>query len=720
MNRIAVNIGNRELSIEQGSVAKQSHGSAWVTYGETVVLVAVVSAEAREGIDFFPLTVDYREQTSAAGKIPGGFFKREGRPTEKEILTSRLIDRTIRPLFPEGYRREVQVSALVLSADQENDPDILSIVGASAALTASPIPFSGPVGAVRVGLREGSFVFNPTVKEMEDSRLNLVLAGTADSIIMLEGWAREVSEDTLCEAIVQGWDRIKEIVSAQMPLAAAKEEFSGGIDAEVVREIEAFLAERLPNAYGYPEKHQRSAFYATLQEEYLAAQPEDRREAASRAYAIAFERSIRKLILSSGRRFDGRGPRDIRPLASSVSVLPRPHGSAMFTRGQTQCLASVTLGSKGDEQMIDGLYEESSKRFMLHYNFPPFSVGEVAPVRGPGRREIGHGALAERSIAGLIPPEETFPYTIRVVANILECNGSSSMATVCAASLALMDAGVPLPKHVAGVALGLIIEDASRYLILTDIAGEEDHYGDLDLKIAGTEDGITGFQMDVKCCHVTPAILREAVVQSKEARLAILSSMKQTISAPRPHLSAYAPKVVSVRINPEKIGLVIGPGGKNIRSMIQRHSVDIDVIDTTGEVRIMSSDLSACERAAQEIRDLTAEPEVGKVYDGVVTRLMNFGAFVKFMPNQEGMVHISELDHQRVDTVEDAVKVGMPVKVKVIGIDELGRVNLSCKQAMTAEEIRKVKEAHRHLPRSKPQPPRSRSRPPRHRAGPRR
>lgn len=685
MEKIQLEIGGKLLTLEKGAVAKQSDSAVWVTCGDTIVLVAVVAEkEPREGADFFPLTVEYREQTSAAGKIPGGFFKREGRPSEKETLTCRLIDRSLRPLFPAGFLNETQVIALVLSADQDNDPALLSIIGASAALHASWIPFQGPVGAVRVGLVDNRFVVNPGNAEAEQSELNLVLSTTENALVMMEGSAKEISEEKFLEAVAFGSSHARALVEIQKSWLGTKVEVNSQLDQAMLEKVSKLLDENLPQAYQYPEKSSRNDFYKKLEETFLAEYEEEKQKEAKSIFNRVFEDKIRRLILSTGKRLDGRGCEEIRPIQSRIALLPRAHGSSLFTRGQTQCLASVTLGAKSDEQIIDGLFEETSKRFMLHYNFPGFSVGEVTPFRAPSRREIGHGALAERSLACIIPPEETFPYTIRIVANILESNGSSSMATVCAGSLALMDAGVPVPKHVAGVALGMIMEDGKQ-LILTDIAGEEDHVGDLDLKMAGTMDGITGFQMDVKTTQFTYEVLEKVVRQSRKGCQEIIEKMNQTASSPRPEISPYAPKVLSLRIKPEKIGLVIGPGGKTIRGIIERTGVKIDVSDD-GEVRIASPDQQACDKAAAEVKGLTDEAVVGQIYEGVVTRIMNFGAFVKILPMQEGMVHISELEHHRVEKVEDVVKVGDVIKVKVIEIDDQGRVNLSRKQLLPRPE----------------------------------
>lgn len=684
MNKIEIGIGDSILSIEKGNVARQADGSVWVRCGETIVLVTAVAAkEEREDAAFFPLTCDYREEFSAAGKIPGGFFKREGRPSERETLICRLIDRSIRPLFPENYFKEVQIISLVLSLDPENDPDLLSIIGASAALTSSKIPFSGPIGAVKVGLVEDTFVINPTISQLENSQLSLLLSGTENSIIMMEGWAKEISEEKFLEAVSLGFEKIKEVIAAQKPWIAQKEEsVSANPDEQIKEKAENLLQEKLKQLYDYSEKKDRNQFYQTLKEEFLAGlEDEEKKKEGEKVFEKVLKDKIRKLILTEGKRLDGRESEDIRSIDCKINLLPRTHGSSMFTRGQTQCLASVTLGTSSDEQTIDGLYEKTSKRFMLHYNFPPFSVGEASFLKGPSRRDIGHGALAEKSLSFGMPDEEKFPYTVRIVADILESNGSSSMATVCAGSLALMDAGIPVQKHVAGIALGMIAEE-NKHIILTDIAGEEDHYGDMDLKIAGTIDGITGFQMDVKSCCLTYEILKKAVEQSKKARVKILENMHQTISSPKPSISAYAPQMIRFLINPDKIGLVIGPGGKTIKRIIEETKVKIDV-DDTGEVKISSPDKESCQKAEKEIKSLIEEPEIGKIYEGTVTKILAFGAFVKILPSQEGMIHISELAPQRVNKVEDILKVGDTVKAKVLKIDG-GKISLSRKQALSS------------------------------------
>lgn len=683
--KITIPCGNSPITVELNKVAKQSSGSALVRKGDTIVLTTVVGAEEeREDIDFFPLVCDYREQTSAAGKIPGGFFKREGKPTEREILISRLIDRSIRPLFPEDYRREVQVVSFVLSADQENDTDILAIIGASFALSSSPIPLKKSISGVKVAMVDGKFLLNPTKQEIEKSNLNLIISGTENSIVMLEGQGKEISENDFLNAVEFGMENLKECLKYVEEVRGNKINIEKvRFDEEIIKDVSSFIEERIKEVFNYPEKKSRNDFYKLLENQLLEKYDEEKQEEVKKVFEEVLKDRIRKLVVETGKRLDGRGKEEVRPIECEVGLLPRVHGSALFTRGQTQCLASLTLGTSADEQIIDGLYEETTKRFMLHYNFPPFSVGEVSPLRAPSRREIGHGALAEKSLAPFIPDEKDFPYTIRIVANILESNGSSSMATVCAGSLALMDAGVPFKKHIGGVALGMI-KEGEKYILLTDIQGEEDHYGDLDLKIAGSKDGITGFQMDVKTDEFTFDILKEAVFQSRKGRIEILNKMYETISSPREEISQYAPKIYNISVDPNKIGLVIGSGGKTIKKIIEDTGAEID-IQEDGNIRIYSSDVNACKKAAEEIKKITKGPEVGEIYEGVVTKILPFGAIVKISPSQEGLVHISEMAPYRIKKVEDILKVGTKVSVKVIGIDEQGRPVLSRKQALKKE-----------------------------------
>ncbi|MCX8082452.1 MAG: polyribonucleotide nucleotidyltransferase [bacterium] len=681
--KIEIPFGDNILSLESGFVAKQSDGSIWARVGDTVILATVVSSkQPREDVDFFPLVCDYREYISSIGKIPGGFFKREGKPTEREILVSRLIDRSIRPLFPKGYRKEVQIIVSVVSADMENNPDVPAVIAVSSAITVSKIPFSGPIGAVRVGLIDNKYVINPTSIQMKDSLINMVISGTEDTILMIEGDGKEFSEEQFLEAIKIGHQEIKKIIEQQKGFIGEKEVWEEEkYDDDIKNKATIFLSDKVERAYEFPDKKARGSFYDSLEEEFLSSFTEEEKAKAKKIFQDILEKSIRNLILTTGKRLDGRAPDEIRPVECIIGLLPRTHGSALFTRGQTQCLASVTLGTSKDEQIIEGLHEEMTRRFMVHYNFPPFSVGEVSPLRGASRREIGHGVLAARALEFIIPSEEDFAYTIRIVAEILESNGSSSMATVCAGSLALMDAGVPVKKHVAGVSIG-IIKNGDKYILLTDIAGEEDHYGNLDLKIAGTETGITGFQMDVKEEGLTLNIIEKALYQSREARRIILKKMYDVITSPRPSLSVYAPRIISMKINPDKIGLVIGPSGKTIKKIIEDTGTEIDIEDD-GTVKIYSSDSRACEDAAEMVRAITEEPEPGRIYEGKVVKVMSFGAFVQFLPGKEGLVHISELAPHHVKRVEDVIKEGDTIPVKFLGFDEQGRAKLSRKQALS-------------------------------------
>ena len=681
-------VGRTELKIETGKLAKQADGSVVVRYGETVVLVTACCAPTgREGIDFLPLTVDYREYTYASGRIPGGFFKREGKPTEKEVLTSRLIDRPLRPLFPEGWNRETQVIALVLSADSDNDSDVLGLTGASAALAISRIPFQKTIAAVRVGLVDGELLINPTYSERAGSRLDLVIAGSSDAIVMVEAGAKEVSEDEMLQALAAGHAAIREIVGAIDELAAAVATpkvavEAQAIDADLRRETEAAVLEPLADAMRIRDKLENYARVDQVIGAYLAALPEaeaDRRTAAKRVIKDLKEKVLRDEVLERGQRLDGRRFDEIREIWSEVGVLPRVHGSAVFTRGETQALVTATLGTADDQQKIEQVQGETYKRFLLHYNFPPFSVGEVKFMRGPGRREIGHGHLAERSLNPMVPGEESFPYTLRVVSDILESNGSSSMATVCGATLALMDAGVPLKAPVAGVAMGLIMEEGgSRYAVLSDIAGAEDHYGDMDFKVAGTANGITALQMDIKMAGVPAEVMREALAQARTGRLAILEKMQATIAAPRDSISTYAPRIVTITIPVDKIRDVIGPGGKTIRSIVDRTGVKIDVEDD-GRVNVASTDGDSAQKAISIIEELTASPELNKTYLGKVQRITDFGAFVEILPGIDGLLHVSEIAHYRVSAVTDELQEGDQVLVKVINVDPSGKVRLSRK-----------------------------------------
>jgi polyribonucleotide nucleotidyltransferase len=687
--RATAEIGGLEFSIEMGKVAKQADGAAFVSYGDTVVLAtACAEADPKEGNDFLPLTVDYRENTYAAGKIPGGFFKREGRPTEKEILTSRLIDRPLRPLFPEGFNCETQIVALVLSADKENDPDIMSITGASAALYCSPIPFHSPVGAVRIGIMDGNFVVNPPISKLKDTRLNLTVAGTEDAIVMVEAGANEISEERMVEALDFAHGIIRKLIALQKELhdqikPVKREVAKPVLDATELERIESVYSQQISEALHITGK---LASYARLDEisrEIVESIPEEepeRRAQAGKIYQQVMERVFRTEILRDHRRPDGRRFDEIRRIEAEVSLLPRTHGSALFTRGETQALVTATLGTADDEQRMDTLEGESFKRFMLHYNFPPFSVGEVKFLRGPGRREIGHGALAERSILPVMPPEEVFPYTVRVVADILESNGSSSMATICGGILALMDAGAPIKSPVAGIAMGLVKEGDS-YAILSDIAGAEDHYGDMDFKVAGTEKGITGLQMDIKIGGISSAIMAEALAQAREGRLFILGRMAESLSKPRSEISPYAPRIITIQIPKDKIGGVIGTGGKVIRGIIEQTGVKID-IDDDGKVNIASTDTDSAQKAIRMIEDLVMEAEVGKTYLGTVTRLVDFGAFVEIFSGTEGLLHISEVADYRVQDINSELKVGDQIPVKVISIEPPNKIRLSRKAVL--------------------------------------
>jgi len=688
--------GGKQISFETGKLAKQAHGATVVRMGDNVVLAtAVANADEREGIDFFPLTVDYREYTYAGGRIPGGFIKREGRPSEREILTSRQIDRPIRPLFPEGFRCETQVIALVLSADTENDPDVAAINGASCSLTISDIPFHGPVGAVRVGLVNGQFMVNPTYSEMRDSLVNIMVVGTAEGIVMIESGAKEVAEETVVDAIEFGHAEIKKICAAinQLREKAGKpkrevvppefdQAYYDALKAKATAELtEALDTQKHPKMESYSLV---DALQKKLQAE-LPAEDEEGRRKLEHYYEVLRERIFREQVTQQRRRPDGRAFDQIRDIWIEVGVLPRTHGSAIFTRGETQALVTTTLGTSDDMQRLEVFEGEAKKRFMLHYNFPPFSVGEVQFLRGAGRREIGHGALAERAVAAMLPEEENWPYAMRVVADILESNGSSSMATVCGASLSLMDAGVPLRSPVAGVAMGLV-KEGEQYAILTDIAGAEDHYGDMDFKVAGTQKGITALQMDIKVGGITAQIMREALAQAQRGRLFILGKMSEAISGHREQVSAYAPRIYTLQIPVDKIRDVIGPGGKMIRSIIEQTGVKIDVEDS-GKVNVASNDEASANKALQIIRDLTATAEVGKTYLGKVTRLADFGAFVEIIPGTEGLLHISEVAEHRIKDVRDELKEGDQVLVKVLAV-EGNRIKLSRKAILKEQRAK--------------------------------
>jgi polyribonucleotide nucleotidyltransferase len=681
-------IAGKLLSIETGRVAKQANGSVLVRYADTMVLATVVcSKEIREDIDFFPLSVEYQERTYAAGRIPGGFFKREGRPSEKEILSARLIDRPIRPLFPKDFKNDTQIAIFVLSHDQDNDADILGAIGASAALSISDIPFEGPVASARVGKIGSEWILNPTFKQLDESSMELVISGTYDSILMVEGESQEIAEQEMLAAIKFGHEHIKEMIELQRELikevATSKlEVVSPEVPDGLAVNVEKEVLTKIQDAIKIEEKKSRHEKLSEAKSdllEKLGEEYEPYQVYVNEVFGEIEKREVRSMILKENSRLDGRGLDDIRSITCEVSVLPRAHGSALFTRGQTQSLGVVTLGTKIDEQVVETLEGESSKSYMLHYNFPAFSVGEVKPFRSPSRREIGHGNLAERSLKNILPSEENFPYTIRIVSDILESNGSSSMASVCSGSLSLMDAGVPTKCHVAGIAMGLIKED-KEVRILTDILGDEDHLGDMDFKVAGTREGITAFQMDIKISGITFEIMAEALEKAKIARNKILDLMEQTIDKPRSEISQYAPRILTVAIPNEKIGLVIGPGGKTIRGIIEETGVKIDIEDVTGLAIIASADVKAAETAKKRIEALIEEPAVGKDYEALIKKITNYGAFAEFMPGKEGLIHISELDTSRVGAVTDIVKVGDKVKVILKNIDREGRYDLSRKE----------------------------------------
>jgi len=693
IDQISIPVGSKSLDIQIGKLAKQADGSAVVRFGDTVVLAtAVFSKEPKENAEFFPLTVDYRENTYAAGRIPGGWFKREGRPTEKEILTSRLIDRPMRPLFPKGFNHETQIIAFVLSADGQNDPDVLAINGASVALTCSSAPFYAPVGAVRVGRLDGNFILNPTNAERDKADLDLIVCGTDDAVVMVEGGAREVSEQTLIDAILFGHEAVRQIVGAQLQLQRrggfqkpswqAPEAYPAGLFAEIRRAWQ----EPMMAAMTLPNKISSYNEIKAVKKAAVSMVPEaeaDKRKSVAKAMDDLVKVLTRETILS-GKRLDGRGFDQIRPITCEVGLLPRTHGSALFTRGETQALVTATLGTSDDAQIIEEYEGESEHTFLLHYNFPPFSVGEAKFMRGPSRRDIGHGNLARRSLSPMLPSEDAFPYTVRVVSDILESNGSSSMATVCGGTLALMDAGVPIKAPVAGVAMGLVSE-GGQFAILTDIAGQEDHYGDMDFKVAGSREGITALQMDIKIKGLRRDILEKALAQARDGRLHILEKMAAALDSPRANISRFAPRIFTIQIPKDRIRDVIGSGGKTIRSIIEETGCKIDVEDS-GKVSIASSDEAAAMKAIEIIEGLTQEPEIGKVYRGKVRRVEAYGAFVEILPGQDGLVHISELAPYRVRQTTDVVKEGDEVTVKIIAVDPMGKIKLSRKQALSKEE----------------------------------
>jgi len=693
IHSVELEIGGRKMVIETGRVAKQANGAVTVRYGDSMILASVCAT--REPVakqDFLPLSVDYREKSYAAGKIPGGFFKREGRPSEKEILSARIIDRPLRPMFPKGFRNEVQIIVMVLSHDRENDPDVLGFIGAAAALAISDIPFGSTLAGVKVGRINGNLVINPTIPQVDESDINITLAGTEDSITMVEGGAYEVAESDMLEALRFGHDAIKQITAKidelkglcgknKMTFTPAEQ------NEELMSKIDGLLGERLKEANRLTLKDERrDAKYAVMDEIWAALEesyPDDRATTLSHIQERDYA-EMRRMIVEDGRRLDGRTFDEVRPISCDVSVLPRTHGSALFTRGQTQALATVTLGTKIDEQRLDELEGESTKSYMLHYNFPPFSVGEVRPIRGVGRREIGHGALAERALNPIIPVGERFPYTIRIVSDILESNGSSSMASICGGSLAMMDCGVPIKAPVAGIAMGLI-KSNDKVIVLTDILGDEDHFGDMDFKVAGTAEGVTALQMDIKIQGIDLGTMAMALEKAKTARLHILGEMAKTIDHPRSDISPYAPRIITIKINPEKIGDVIGPGGKVIRAIVEETGAKID-IDDDGTVLIASVEATAGEAARDRVLAIVEEPEVGREYLGTVKRIADFGAFVEILPGTDGLVHISELAYERVERVEDVLKVGDTVKVKCINIDSDGKVRLSRKALLPMPE----------------------------------
>jgi polyribonucleotide nucleotidyltransferase len=735
----SVSLGGIEFSMEMGKVAKQADGAVMVRFGDTIVLVAAVGTAPREGIDFFPLTVEYREYGYAAGRIPGNYFRREGRPSEKETITCRLIDRPIRPLFAEGYNSETQVIALVLSADESYDSDVLSITGASAALYLSDIPFETPIAGVRVGLIDERFIVNPSYDQVRASELNLIVAGSEDAIVMVEAGAKEVSEDVMVEALMFGHNEIKKLCRLQKDMyqklgKAKREVVKPELDAAMLAEIEASITDELRDALD-TTKYDKLASYKRVDElklKTVSAQPEEdpvKRKMAGKIFNHLKEKIFRDDILNRRHRPDGRRFSEIRPISIDIGWLPRAHGSALFTRGETQAIVTATLGTSEDIQYMDDLEKgEVKRRFMLAYNFPPFSVGETGRIGSPGRREIGHGALARRAIEPMLPGEDAWPYIIRIVSDITESNGSSSMASICGGTLALMDAGVPIKSPVAGVAMGLVME-GNKYAILTDIAGAEDHYGDMDFKVAGTRDGITALQMDIKVTGINAQILADALQQARAGRLYILDKMDAVIAAPRAEISPFAPRILTIQIPVDKIREVIGPGGKVIRGLVDRTGCKIDV-DDTGRINIASSNLEKAEQAKREIEQITAVPEVGKTYLGTVQRIADFGAFIEIMPGTDGLLHVSEIAEYRVRDVRDELSEGQQLLVKVINVDPSGKIRLS-RRAVLREERGETDDSDRprepgeggdDRPRERddrgPRPPQNRDRrPPR---GPRR
>ncbi len=690
IKREEIELAGRKLIIETGRMARQADGAVFVHYGDTAVLVAAMASKKKiEGLDFFPLMVEYRERTYAAGRIPGGFFKREGRPSEKETTTSRFIDRPIRPLFPKEFNYETQIIASVFSADQENNPDLLAMIGASTALIISDIPFAGPIAGVRVGRVNGQFICNPTTSQLKESDLELIIAGGKEAVIMVEGRAKMVSEEEVLKAIIFGQNQLQVILDLQEEIREAVGKPKREIpplseDQDLLKAVEDRVAAPIKEAIKISSRLERKqrleeVLDSTLNE-LTTEEDDEKRKTVSHYYEDVEKKLVRQLIQQEGKRIGGRGLDEIREITCEVGVLPRTHGSALFTRGETQALSVVTLGTADDEQIVEALEGESTKTFMLHYNFPPYCVSEVKPIRGPGRREIGHGVLAERALLPVVPIRDSFPYTMRIVSDILESNGSSSMATVCGGALALMDAGVPIKTPVAGIAMGLIKEGGEFY-ILSDILGDEDHIGDMDFKVAGTREGITVLQMDIKIPGVNEEILRRALAQAREGRIKILDKMLAIIEAPRPELSVYAPRIVTIYVKPERIKDVIGPGGKIIKGIIRSTGVKID-IDDTGKVEIASTDSEAMEEAIEMVKKLVQEVEIGKLYMGKVKKIMDFGAFVEIFPGTEGLVHISQLTDEYVRQVQDVVKEGEEIIVKVLDVDPQGKIRLSRKEAL--------------------------------------
>ena len=695
IHREEITWGGRKLVLESGHIARQADGAVLVSYDETTVLCTAVAARtAKPGIDFFPLTVNYQEKTFAAGKIPGGFFKREGRPSEKETLTSRLIDRPIRPLFPGKFRNETQVICTVLSHDLENDPDIAALIGASAALTLSGVPFMGPIAGARVGYIGGEYVLNPRIDQLPESKLDLIVAGTEEGVLMVESEASELSEEVMLGAVTFGHDEMRPVIDAIIRLAEkcakAPWELQLADDSALYDRVKTTAEERLRTAYAEPVKQVRSEAVGVIRTEVTEALAEEEIDpsAAAGVFKKLEKDIVRNSILDTGRRIDGRDTKTVRPIKAEVGVLPRAHGAALFTRGETQALVVTTLGTGEDEQIVDALAGGYRESFMLHYNFPPYSVNETGRMGGPGRREIGHGKLAWRAVKALIPPKETFPYTIRVVSEITESNGSSSMATVCGTSLSMMDAGVPVARPIAGIAMGLI-KEGDRFAVLSDILGDEDHLGDMDFKVAGTRDGVTALQMDIKITSITKEIMKIALDQAKDGRMHILGEMDKALTAARGELNEHAPRIVTLQIPKEKIREVIGTGGKVIREIVETTGAKVDIEDD-GTIKVAAPDLAVIEAAVKWIKNIVAEPEIGHVYEGKVVKIMDFGAFVNFIGQRDGLVHISELAPHRVGKVSDVVKEGDMVRVKVLDVDKSGKVRLSMKAVNqeTGEEIR--------------------------------